>query len=346
METIDKQKLKEMYDKLLDYYQKGMFLDFLNLYKKYEEASGIDNINAKIFFCAGKVMSKLNRIDEAEKFFNLAVMRYAVSAPAFYELGAIYEKGKDYYQALEYYELSLKYSHDNYKTKSLMAIGNLYTKMGRYEEAIGCFEYILLLEPDNVKVLNKMGNIFLLQKNYEKARKYLKKALKIDSLNLTTIVSLGKVSYGEGDFTMACNYFENAISINEYGNGPTLYEAYLNLANTYISLGDENESYYLDAEKMLRDIIASTKIQRIKAFAYVYLGDIKRKMKKFDEAEGLYLNAIKANCYVTESYFRLADLFMMMNREMDARRMSDKAILLEMKDVKYFLNEQSQTILM
>ncbi len=37
---------------------------------------------------------------------------------------------------------------------------------------------------------------------------------------------------------------------------------------------------------------------------------------------------------------------MMMNREMDARRMSDKAILLEMKDVKYFLNEQLQTILM
>lgn len=50
METIDKQKLKEMYDKLLDYYQKGMFLDFLNLYKKYEEASGLIILMLKYFF--------------------------------------------------------------------------------------------------------------------------------------------------------------------------------------------------------------------------------------------------------------------------------------------------------
>lgn len=346
METTDKQKLKEMYDKLTEYYQKNKYLDFLGLYYKYEKASGVDNINAKMFLFAGKVMARFNRFEEAEKYYNLAILRYAVNASAFFELGALYEKRNELYKAEENYELALKYSQDNFKIKALMAIGNLYIKMFRYEDALGYFEYVLVQDEQNVKALNKIGHIYFYQKNYKKAKEYFSRALRLDSTNVNTLVALGKISNFEKDYNAACNYFENAILINEFTKSSLLDDAYLNLAHTYIFLGRNNALYYTDAKKILRQLIKETKIFKIKTLAYVYLGDIKMCEGKYEEADGLYLNAIKSDCHIAVSYFKLSDLYMLMGREIDARRMNEKAIELSMNRVKYFFNDYHGATLM
>jgi tetratricopeptide (TPR) repeat protein len=79
---------------------------------------------------------------------------------------------------------------------ALLGVGRLYYKAGMELKALGCFQTLLDVDPDDVAVLNMAGDIHQTRGEYDKAIIYYENALKYDPSNSIAQYGLGNCQRG------------------------------------------------------------------------------------------------------------------------------------------------------
>lgn len=165
--------------------------------------------NADTYFNKGQLLKSLSNLEEAKKYFDLALERD--SSNWFY-----FHKRLETCFGLKNYDCALR---DLLKAKKLNPDldinGNLaycYTNLKRYHEADSVFT--LIYNDNDAIFLNNYGyNKFLLG-NTTEGRDYILKSLSIDPGNAYAYRNLAMIEFGDNNKVKMCEYLNKAKSLN------------------------------------------------------------------------------------------------------------------------------------
>lgn len=158
-------------------------------------------------------------------------------------LGRAYLILEDYEKALPYYEaliadMSEKELQENPQVKYLRGI--CLERLGRWEEAVADFEYVLKYKPDNADALNYLGYTWVDKGvNLTKAFGMIEKAVELEPKSGAIIDSLGWAHYKLGRYSQARINLEEAAE-----RSPTSATIIDHLGDVYWKLGRRKEAGY------------------------------------------------------------------------------------------------------
>lgn len=124
-----------------------------------------------------------------------------------------------------------------------MEVGDLYSQIGRYDEATKYYQAGIKLQPNNFQANVVLANVYFDTKQYEEAEKYYAKALEINpkDVNSRTDLATTLVERQNPQYERAIAEFKKSLEI-EPKHEPTIY----NLGVAYFKKGDKE-----NAKKML-----------------------------------------------------------------------------------------------
>lgn len=158
-------------------------------------------------------------------------------------LGRAYLIMEDYAQALPYYEALIKDMSEEElqeNTQVLYLRGICLERLGRWEEAVTDFEFVLKYKPENADALNYLGYTWVDKGvNLGKAFKMIEKAVELEPTNGAIIDSLGWAHYKLGRYKQARIDLENAAE-----RSPTSATIIDHLGDVYWKLGRKKEAGY------------------------------------------------------------------------------------------------------
>jgi tetratricopeptide (TPR) repeat protein len=151
-----------------------------------------------------------------EAWQNLALCRFGSDDPA----GAT----KDLEQLLKI---------DPSQLGSRVDLGNIYLEIGRYQEALECFDSALLVHPDDAGVLNSKGIALQELDDFEGAEACFRHVLSIDPRNCQALNNLGTVLRSMRQPQLSIDCFTHALEI-EPDNAQLAFNRSLDL----LTIGD------------------------------------------------------------------------------------------------------------
>ena len=89
-----------------------------------------------------------------------------------------YAEIKEYDKAVEFYKLALLHNPDS--VSGYMGLADVYVTMKKHLLALICLQEAGRLQPDNVKMINKIGDLYLNAGLYTKAREVYQHALSLN----------------------------------------------------------------------------------------------------------------------------------------------------------------------
>ncbi len=163
-------KLSELYF-LVRQYQKA--IDYVN------KALKIDENLAKGYYLKGSIYRESGDTAKALSSLETATEQDNKYEDAFYDMGVIFSARKNPI-ALEYYSTVIKLNPKNEEAK--FARAKLLQDLGKIDEAISEYEYILLQNKNHEDCLYNIGALYLeYKKDNKKALEYFTKAIAINS---------------------------------------------------------------------------------------------------------------------------------------------------------------------
>ena len=251
-------------------YQKGSCLDTLNkkdeaisCYDKIIE----DNNNKFLedtHLLKGKILLDQEKFEEANKEFDEVIKLNPNSASAYFYKGYINATGdprdgkeaiKNFSQCINidssdklfYYNLGIAlldeqyleqckgylykaYELDNTFYKPLLKIGEVYLKIGKYDEALAYFDLILKNEPDNEAALVRKGDTYLMKNNISEAMNLYESVLKLNEKNEDALLGMGICCHKMNKEDEAMDYYEKVLQVNDE-NPNALYNKAILLSN-------------------------------------------------------------------------------------------------------------------
>jgi tetratricopeptide (TPR) repeat protein len=118
--------------------------------------------------------------------------------------------------------------------------GDIFVARKMYLDAIHTYEQVVIQDPKNAVVLNKIGVAYQQLGNYAHAESYYKRAVKADKTFSTSLNNLGTIQYDHENYRKAARYYKQAIKLH-----PDVATYYSNLAYAYA--GDKRFSDAMDA---------------------------------------------------------------------------------------------------
>jgi hypothetical protein len=112
-------------------------------------------------------------------------------------------------------------------------LGEMYRRVGRYDEAVVAGERALALDPANPLVLNNLGVARYDRGQYDKAIECYRRAIALAPASPEAHNNLGNAVLAQGDATAALAFYRHAVALN-----PDYVEAHNNLAMTLLLTGD------------------------------------------------------------------------------------------------------------
>jgi len=126
----------------------------------------------------------------------------------FYENDVLEDAEKELKTALT------KELHTYPKQEVLTMLGNVYTDLDKFDEAINYHKQALDLEPDYADALVNLGIVYRLTEEYDLAEECYMKAKEITPNNAELYASLGSLSVYQGNLEQAVEYLERAIKLD------------------------------------------------------------------------------------------------------------------------------------
>lgn len=143
-----------------------------------------------------------------------------------------------------------------------MKAGDMYSQIGKKEEAIALYQKGVAIEPKNRQALITLANTYFDLKQFENAEKQYSKALEIDpnDVNARTDLATTFVERQPPDFDRAIKEFETSLKMAPT-HEPTLY----NLGVAYFRKGDVAKAKEI-ASEIEKINAASVMAQRLREF--------------------------------------------------------------------------------
>jgi len=159
---------------------------------------------------------------------------------AHFMLGNEYSRLERYPEALDEFKKTLELKPDY--DFAIINLANTYRKMGRIDEALAGFELFLKKNPEKTQVLYRIGELYLNKDEPDKAMEYFQRALNVEPDTSWVYNSIGVAYLKTKQSQKAEESFRKALELN-----PKVAMAHFNLAQLYESQGktEEAERQYL-----------------------------------------------------------------------------------------------------
>ena len=119
-----------------------------------------------------------------------------------------------------------------------LAIGLLYLKQRKYEEALAAFEKELRNDRYSVTALNRAGEVYLITGATDQAEKVLTQAIAINPASASTSKTLGRVYLKKGDYAKAVEHLQSALRLGLRNDE----NVYYHLGRAFRMLGNREEA--------------------------------------------------------------------------------------------------------
>ena len=163
------------------------------------------------------------------------------------DLGTVYLfMGKNYDSAV--YFLRKAIALDSTLQPAWVNLGMAYRELKQYPEAIGCYEHILKVNPNQVKATFALANVYNDMGEFDRAVKMNEDLMKAYPKLEMPYVNIGNYYMLRKDTATAVNFWEKAASIN-----PS-FELCVQLNSLYLIKGDQQKAdyYYRLGEQIAR----------------------------------------------------------------------------------------------
>jgi tetratricopeptide (TPR) repeat protein len=185
------------------------------------------------------------------------------------------------------------------------ALGVIFQKMGRQDEAIAAMRQAVKLNPAEATYHSNLGELLRQSNLLDEAAQELSRAIVLNPKLAKAQNNLGIVRYDQARFEDAADCYRKALAID------TKYaEARNNLGN---ALRAQNLP-----EDAIREYELAIELRGDYVEAYNNMGTVLRDQHKFEEAEASYQRAISLKPAYTEAKNNLASLYVSQDRDVDA----------------------------
>jgi arylsulfatase A-like enzyme/Flp pilus assembly protein TadD len=195
------------------------------------------------------------------------------------------------------------------------ALGNIYFRERRYQEAIDQFQIALALKPDDSFTVMNIANCYVGLRQPDRAETfvldYLKKGLKDSQLYFL----LGNINYRQKKYNSAIPYFRQCLSLNsESASADNALAAIYYLKDDL----DQAEAFSREALRL------SPKLSSV----HYNLAQILEKKGRLDEAEAAYKAELNITPSHLKSCFNLARLYRQIGREAEEQAYLEKGTVI------------------
>jgi tetratricopeptide (TPR) repeat protein len=259
---------------------------FKYLFEQTKNQYNTEEINILSF---GKILRKMNKYDEAEKFYRRLLKELPYNHPnivdCHYGLGIVLDEKGDYESSIEWHQKSIEIKKQILKANnpsigySYNSIANVYQKKGDYKHAIEYYTKALNIwkkifgenHPDVAMCLNNIGCLYENEKKYSEALEYHQKALAIKTIHLSndhfnlsaTHNNLASVYGNTGQLDLALNHFNLSLKIKTKShpiNHPEIALTLKNIGLIYEIKGDFSQAklFFEKSATIRRHLFSST----------------------------------------------------------------------------------------
>lgn len=251
--------------------------DFETAITNYEKAVSLNQSNVSIFNSLGASYFSTNRLDEATKMFNNAILLDETNAIAHYHLGNIAQIKKQYEDAFAHFQKA--YNNDP-SSLNLSALAYSALKAERYDDAVVLYKTLYVIHPEKQNFQYNLACAYLATKNYKEAITLLKKLVVMNPKSSVMAEKLAEVFIALGQPDDAKLVYELLIK-----KGKVSAETYYRYALICMQSNDMDK-----ATKIFKKVIS---LEPENAIAHKDLGVIYLKQRLFDYAKDEFETALK-----------------------------------------------------
>lgn len=257
-----------------------------NVFEHIRCQYNVEEINLLSF---GKVLRKMSRYDEAEKFYRRLLKEFPSDHPNFvdchYNLGLLLDEKGDYESSLEWHQKSIEIKKQTLQSTnpslgySYNSLANVYQKKGDYKRALMYYNQALTLwkktfgenHPDVAMCWNNMGCLYANERKFSQALECHQKALAIklahlpsNHFNLSATHNNLATVYGNIDqLDVALEHLDLSLRIKMNAlpsNHPDLALTYKNMGLFHELKGNFTDAkiFYEKSAQIRRAILPST----------------------------------------------------------------------------------------
>lgn len=315
--------------------------------QKYDELikKGKEELNK------GNIGKAIEYFEDAKKIKNDDYEAYEQLAYSFYKLNPNSQENQK--KIIENASKAIDLKKDS--VISYILLGQIYYNNGLYEKSIDAFSKALSYEPNNTDALEGMALNYIALKDEEKAKNFIERLYKADSKNFIANKYLGKWALDAKNYNGALahietaykanpndkeniiNYLKTLYSLNRFNDvinvaqnslkkDPKYVDEYLFLALSYWKVNQGNNAISTFNEGLK----SNNYYDETYKYKYYYnYGKVLYDLKKYNEAEQMFLKSIDINSSYLLPYEELGSLYVNnLKKYKEAIQILEKAIQL------------------
>lgn len=288
-----------------------------NLMKNFTNHKALIYVVFAIFMSFHALKTHQRSMDwiNEHKLFHSALKVVPGNAKVYYNIARISSESNDVEKSLKFYRKAIQL-HPNYESAH-MNLGNLYRELHQYEKAkYHLKKAVDILEEFPTAWMN-LGIVQNVLKEHQEAERSYFKALSYRKNYANCFYNLGNLYIDTKNFTSAISSWKRAISIN-----PVHKKAWSNILAFYDNQQNNHEDVLKYSEIALNYLPNDTNILFSRANTF-------GKLSRFEEAETIFKQIIKAEPEKSIFYANLGVLYHRWGRKDLAKRNYEMALSLD-----------------
>ena len=260
----------------------------------YQRAYNLDTTNQNILFNMAGINVRRGNMAEAEQYYKMIIAKDTTNVAVYSHLGAIAQGNHDTVNAVLYYDKANRLNP--FDTDVASELGNYYTSLKRFDDALRVLNKAAESDPDNVVILLSMMKLTYTEKKWQETVDECNKLLNLGISNGELLNKLGISYYNLKNYACGAETFAGIRGIEQ-----TEYTYYYT-ALCFKGLNDQKQCIYFLKQSILQGLSPNI------ATYYGEIADADQKLDWHKKAALAYQKALQ----FSESpilYYLLANLY-------------------------------------
>lgn len=260
----------------------------------YQRAYNLDTTNQNMLFNMAGINVRRGNLVKAEQYYKMIIEKDTTNVAVYSHLGAIAQGNHDTVNAILYYDKANRLNP--FDTDVASELGNYYTSLKRFDDALRVLNKAAESDPDNVVILLSMVKLTYTEKKWQETVDECNKLLSLGINNGEILNKLGISYYNLKNYACGAETFAGIRSIEQ-----TEYTYYY-AALCFKGLNDPKQCIYFLKQSIFQGISPNI------ATYYGEIADADEKLNMYKKAALAYQKALQ----FSESpilYYLLANLY-------------------------------------
>jgi superkiller protein 3 len=250
----------------------------------FRRSTGADPRYAAPWYSLGNIYAALEQDEEAIHAYRRAIELSPNDPWPYHNLALVYEKREVYGEAIALYQQAIeRHTTERDRAISWDSLGNVYSDVGRYEEAIQAFRRSIEFNPNYALPWNSLGDVSQALGDYQQAVNAYQRAIALDPDYAWPYNNLGLVYENMQEYELAIATYKKVI--NRHTSKRDQAISWNSLGDVYEALTREEEAIKAYEQAILLDPDY--------IWPYNSLGAIYEKRGDQDQAYALYQQATR-----------------------------------------------------